>query len=75
MPKIEELKWRVDLVLSSSTLKSLNEPTVQLNLQIVHSEEDRSMTTHERFEMSADKFRILYSELKDVRHLMDEYMK
>ncbi|EFC49679.1 predicted protein, partial [Naegleria gruberi] len=75
LPKIEELKWRVDLVLSSSTLKTMNEPTVQLNLKILHSEEDGSITTHERFEMSADKFRILHNELKDIRQLMDEHMK
>ncbi|KAG2381489.1 hypothetical protein C9374_006478 [Naegleria lovaniensis] len=75
LPKIDELKWRVDLVLSSSTLKSMNEPSVQLNLKILHSEEHGSVVTHERFELSADKFRILYNELKDVRQLMDEYMK
>ncbi|KAF0976048.1 hypothetical protein FDP41_004724 [Naegleria fowleri] len=75
LPKIDELKWRVDLVLSSSTLKSMNEPTVQLNLKILHSEEHGSVVTHERFELSADKFRILYNELKDVRQLMEEYMK
>jgi len=63
------------LVLSSSTLKTLNEPTVQLNMKILHSEEDGSVVTHERFEMTADKFRVLYNELKDVRQLMDEHMK
>ena len=63
------------MVLSSSTLKTMNEPTVQLNLKILHSEEDGSVVTHERFEMSADKFRILHNEFKDVRQLMDEHMK
>ncbi|KAL9652072.1 hypothetical protein ABK040_000413 [Willaertia magna] len=73
LPRIEELKWRVDLVLSSSKLKSVNEPTVQLNLKIVHSEEHDTYINNERFEMSADKFRVLHKELKQIRNLMESY--
>jgi len=59
-PRLESVDWRVDYLLSSSHLQDLSTPTVQLNLNV---KEDKSIKSHS-FEIPADKFRVLYYELK-----------
>lgn len=61
--RLEAVSWRVDYTLSSSELKEVNEPTVQLRLQAQGAESGSSETTV--VSISADKFRVL---------LMGEYI-
>jgi hypothetical protein len=68
LPKIEEWKWRVDFIMSSSKLKQVNEPSVQLELKIVQKENQHT----EAFDVSLDQFRVLRHELKTARKLMDQ---
>jgi hypothetical protein len=65
VPTIEELKWRVDFVLSSSKLKEVNDPSVHLSIKV------KSSPNPHTFEMSMDKFQVLHHELKAVRDLMN----
>uniref|UniRef100_A0A671T0T9 COMM domain-containing protein n=1 Tax=Sinocyclocheilus anshuiensis TaxID=1608454 RepID=A0A671T0T9_9TELE len=54
---LEAVNWRVDYTLSSSELKQVNEPTVQLRLQAQDPETDSTQTT--TVSITADKFRVL----------------
>jgi hypothetical protein len=65
VPTIEELKWRVDFVLSSSKLKEVNEPSVHLSIKVKNTPNPHT------FELSMDKFQVLHHELKTVRDLMN----
>ncbi|XP_033624970.1 COMM domain-containing protein 4-like [Asterias rubens] len=67
--KLEAVDWRVDYILGSSELKDVNEPSVQLRLHIKNPDNDSVEPVS--FNISADKFRILLSELKQTQQLMD----
>mmetsp|Transcript_36174 Transcript_36174/g.71126 ORF Transcript_36174/g.71126 Transcript_36174/m.71126 type:complete len:204 (+) Transcript_36174:68-679(+) len=70
MPRVEKVDWRVDYLLSSSALADVNAPSVRMNLQLskpVLSSGSESVS----FEMAADKFRVLFSDLKAARQLME----
>lgn len=54
---LEAVNWRVDYTLSSSELKEVNEPTVQLKLQARDPESGSTETTV--VSVTADKFRVL----------------
>lgn len=54
---LQTVNWRVDYTLSSSELKQVNEPTVQLRLQAQDPLTDSSETTV--VSITADKFRVL----------------
>ena len=54
LPKLQQLDWRVDYVLSSSKLSAVNAPTATLKV----SRDDGQAVA---FEVSADKFAVLYS--------------
>ncbi len=69
LPKIESCKWRVDFILSSSKLKQVNEPSIQLELNIVQ----RDKSELQSFDVSLDQFRVLHHELATARKLMDRY--
>eukprot|EP00455_Lapot_gusevi_P053394 TRINITY_DN8318_c0_g1_i3.p1 TRINITY_DN8318_c0_g1~~TRINITY_DN8318_c0_g1_i3.p1 ORF type:complete len:209 (+),score=39.85 TRINITY_DN8318_c0_g1_i3:73-699(+) len=77
LPQIQNVKWRVDYICHSSELKEVNTPTVRLMLetskpaQITPGSLSASSQTI-NFEISAEKFRILYNELKAARMLMDD---
>uniref|UniRef100_A0A3B4C783 COMM domain-containing protein n=1 Tax=Pygocentrus nattereri TaxID=42514 RepID=A0A3B4C783_PYGNA len=60
--RLEAVNWRVDYTLSSSELKEVNEPTVQLKLQAQHPESGSTETTV--VSVSADKFRVLLTGMK-----------
>ncbi|XP_051548853.1 COMM domain-containing protein 4-like isoform X3 [Myxocyprinus asiaticus] len=66
---LEAVNWRVDYTLSSSELKEVNEPTVQLRLQAQNPETDSTETTV--VSITADKFRVLLTELKQAQVMMN----
>merc|ERR1711990_458627 len=66
LPCLDKLDWRVDYVLSSSALKDVNTPTVSMKLDIG--------ATSTSFEMTADKFLVLYQELKEARDQMGAFL-
>ncbi|KAL2093238.1 hypothetical protein ACEWY4_010550 [Coilia grayii] len=61
LSRLESVSWRVDYTLSSSELKEVNEPCVQLRLQAQQPESGSSETTV--VSMTADKFRVLLTGL------------
>uniref|UniRef100_A0A8C9T335 COMM domain containing 4 n=1 Tax=Scleropages formosus TaxID=113540 RepID=A0A8C9T335_SCLFO len=67
--RLEGVSWRVDYVLSSSELKEVNEPVVQLQLQTQGAEQNSTQTTV--MSIGADKFRVLLMELKQAQALMN----
>jgi hypothetical protein len=69
--KLQSTDWRVDYILSSSSLQELNAPSVQLKLNITKSSTDDKTTEPISFEMNADKFRVFLHELKAARALME----
>ncbi|XP_064785147.1 COMM domain-containing protein 4 isoform X1 [Oncorhynchus masou masou] len=67
--RLEAVSWRVDYTLSSSELQEVNEPTVQLCLQTQGAETGHTETTI--VSVSADKFRVLLTELKQAQAMMN----
>ncbi|KAL7858235.1 hypothetical protein AOLI_G00183370 [Acnodon oligacanthus] len=67
--RLEAVNWRVDYTLSSSELKEMNEPTVQLKLHAQHPESGSTETTV--VSVNADKFRVLLTELKQAQAIMN----
>ncbi|XP_034032332.1 COMM domain-containing protein 4 [Thalassophryne amazonica] len=67
--RLEAVSWRVDYTLSSSELKEVNEPVVHLKLQAQGAESGSTETTV--VSVSADKFRVLLSELKQAHAMMN----
>lgn len=67
---LEAVNWRVDYTLSSSELKEVNEPTVQLRLQAQNPETDSIETTV--VSITADKFRVLLTGEKNSVNIMHE---
>ncbi|KAM8860517.1 COMM domain-containing protein 4 [Synchiropus splendidus] len=67
--RLEAVSWRVDYTLSSSELREVNEPVVQLRLQSQGAESGASQTTV--VSLSADKFRVFLTELKQVQTMMN----
>lgn len=55
--RLEAVSWRVDYTLSSSEMREVNEPSVQLKLQAQGAESGSTETTI--VSISADKFRVL----------------
>jgi len=68
--KLESLDWRIDFIVSSSDLKSLNSASVQLNLNVKNDIGDESKVEAHSFEVSAEKFRVLLHELNTARELI-----
>jgi len=66
--RLAALNWRVDYILSTSSLKDCNSPSVTMSLDI--KKPDSSLEEH-AFELSADKFRVLLNELTQAQALMD----
>ncbi|KAL0968903.1 hypothetical protein UPYG_G00273460 [Umbra pygmaea] len=67
--RLEAVSWRVDYTLSSSELQEVREPTVQLRLQAQGAETGSTETTV--VSVSADKFRVLLTELKQAQVIMN----
>uniref|UniRef100_A0A1A7WL47 COMM domain containing 4 n=1 Tax=Iconisemion striatum TaxID=60296 RepID=A0A1A7WL47_9TELE len=66
--RLNSVSWRVDYTLSSSDLREVNEPLIQLKLQ-TRAEPSSSETSV--FSVSADKFRVLLTELKQAQAMMN----
>ncbi|XP_061677488.1 COMM domain-containing protein 4 [Syngnathoides biaculeatus] len=67
--RLEAVSWRVDYTLSSSEMKEVNQAVVQLKLQAQGAESGVSEST--LVSVSADKFRVLLSELKQAQAMMN----
>ncbi|XP_037624682.1 COMM domain-containing protein 4 [Sebastes umbrosus] len=67
--RLEAVSWRVDYTLSSSELREVNEPMIQLKLQAQGAESGESETT--LVSVSANKFRVLLAELKQAQTMMN----
>ncbi|KAM6961081.1 COMM domain-containing protein 4 [Aplochiton taeniatus] len=67
--RLEAVSWRVDYTLSSSELREVNEPVVHLKLQAQGAESGSTETNV--VSLSADKFRVLLSELKQAQAMMN----
>lgn len=69
--KLTSVEWRVDYILSSSSIQDLNAPSVQLKLNIAKNINGEKSVEPVAFELNADKFRVLLHELKAARGLME----
>ena len=69
--RVEKLDWRVDYVVSSSKLKGVEAPSMTLKLKTAESGAEAGAGATHSFECSADKFAVLYAELKEARRIMD----
>lgn len=67
--RLESVSWRIDYTLSSSELREVNEPLIQLKLQSQGAQSGSTETTV--VSVSADKFRVLLAELKQAQVRMN----
>ncbi|XP_060149967.1 COMM domain-containing protein 4 isoform X2 [Globicephala melas] len=71
LPKVNRLTgvgWRVDYTLSSSLLRSVEEPMVHLRLEVAAASGAPAQPV--TMSLSADKFQVLLAELKQAQTLM-----
>jgi COMM domain containing 4 len=78
-PRLDSMDWRVDYVMDTSQSEDVDTPVVQMQLQLTgesniasavpvsETKKPKSLT----FEMSMDKFRVLYGELKTAARIMN----
>ncbi|CAI9732843.1 Hypothetical predicted protein [Octopus vulgaris] len=66
---MNSVQWRVDYVISSKSLKTVNKPNVQICLKVVNPDTGNAKPVV--FNMSAEKFRVFLNELKQVDIIMD----
>jgi len=84
LPRLESVDWRVDYLIGSNSFRDLRVPSVQLKLNLSltgnksKTADDQESNTIKKkinqehaFEIDADKFRVLFNELKTARTLMD----
>ena len=69
LSQLDGVEWRVDYIISSSHLKNIDEPSVQLKLNVREHNTDNIIPV--TFTVSADKFRVLLSELKHADSIME----
>ena len=69
LSQLDGVEWRVDHIISSSQLKNIDEPSVQLKLNVREHNTDNIIPV--TFTVSADKFRVLLSELKHADSIME----
>ncbi|XP_060606692.1 COMM domain-containing protein 4-like isoform X3 [Ruditapes philippinarum] len=69
LSQLEGVEWRVDYIISSSHLKDINEPCVQLKMNIKPAEGGEVEPVS--FTASSDKFRVFLNELKQASAVMD----
>jgi len=67
-PRLDSVDWRVDYLLSTSHIQDLSAPAVQISLNVKDGEKEAKAHS---FEVSADKFRVLYYELKAAQSLIE----
>ncbi|XP_016066042.1 PREDICTED: COMM domain-containing protein 4 isoform X4 [Miniopterus natalensis] len=66
--RLAGMGWRVDYILSSSLLRSVEEPMVHLQLEVATAPDAPAQPV--AISLSADKFQVLLSELKQAQTLM-----
>ncbi|XP_053898848.1 COMM domain-containing protein 4 [Malaclemys terrapin pileata] len=66
--RLDSVSWRVDHTLSSSELQTVNEPLVHLKFTV--RDGDRGMTEPFAMTVSAEKFRVLLTELRQAHAMM-----
>lgn len=69
LSQLEGVDWRVDYIISSSQLKDINEPSVQLKMKVKNT--DTGTVEPVSFNVPSDKFRVLLNELKQADSIMD----
>ncbi|GAB1604284.1 COMM domain-containing protein 4-like [Argonauta hians] len=69
LSQMDSVEWRVDYILSSKVLKTVNQPSIEICLRVQNP--DTGATKPVIFNMSADKFRVFLNELKQVDAIMD----
>ncbi|KAK3600360.1 hypothetical protein CHS0354_015501 [Potamilus streckersoni] len=69
LSQLDDVEWRIDYIISSSELKDINEPCVQLKMKI--NNPDLHSTKPVSFTILADKFRVLLNELKLAEQMMN----
>ncbi|XP_052270898.1 COMM domain-containing protein 4-like isoform X2 [Dreissena polymorpha] len=69
LTQLESVEWRVDYIISSSLLKDINEPCVQLKMNVKSTKSEKVEPVS--FTASADKFRVFLNELKQASSMMD----
>lgn len=69
LSKFDSVDWRVDYILGSSEIETINEPSLQLRLKLRDPDTDSVGVT--AFSVSSDKFRTLLNELQQTLTLMD----
>ncbi|KAG1678120.1 COMM domain-containing protein 4 [Nymphon striatum] len=69
---IDQVKWRVDYILSSNHLKEINEPmvTVCLKKKEKSCSKDENISEH-ALSMTSENLRVLLHELKEAARMMD----
>uniref|UniRef100_A0A3Q3B7P5 COMM domain containing 4 n=1 Tax=Kryptolebias marmoratus TaxID=37003 RepID=A0A3Q3B7P5_KRYMA len=70
--RLNSVSWRVDYTLSSSDLREVNEPLIQLKLQTQGAEPGSSETTV--VSVSADKFRVLLAAKTHIFSSLNFYL-
>lgn len=66
---LDSVQWRADYILSSSELQNVNEPSVQLKLNI---KDGSSLEVKPvAFTLTSDKFRVLLYELKQAQTALE----
>jgi len=70
LPYLDEVSWRVDYILSSSHLEEVKEPMINMCLKVADPATGGSSTRS--FTLTADKFRVLYTEMKQAQQLMED---
>ncbi|KAM7157450.1 COMM domain-containing protein 4 isoform 1-T1 [Molossus nigricans] len=66
--RLAGMGWRVDYILSSSLLRSVEEPMVHLQLKVANAPDVPAQPV--AISLSADKFQVLLAELKQAQTLM-----
>ncbi|XP_034640341.1 COMM domain-containing protein 4 isoform X3 [Trachemys scripta elegans] len=66
--RLDSVSWRVDHTLSSSELQTVNEPLVHLKFTV--RDGDRGVTEPFAMTVSAEKFRVLLTELRQAHAMM-----
>lgn len=67
---LDNVKWRVDYILSSSHLKDVNAPMAQLHFDIRTAENPQSQSF--AFSLTANKLQVLLSEMKQLYSRMED---
>jgi len=69
-PRLANFNWRVDFILSTNTLKECNSSSVMVSMDIENPQNNGAIE-RSSFEISAEKFRVLFAELNQARAIVE----